>query len=120
MIYQKNNPGNPESQGLKHETSCASICNIAGNRETANPFILNHERSKLASVMAQGRSIPFKLPFTGKHRIIYATLTSFLSCYPVQQHTARCFVVYLAENFLLEACGGEKYIYGIFQGIGGE
>jgi hypothetical protein len=116
MIENKNSPGTAYRQGLK-ETN--RISTLKQNGDYCNPYVSSIEKLRLIKMFVYGlRYMPDE--FTDhRHKILAANVETFLQQFPLDQHTAHIFVLYLTEISAIDICGGRDYVAGLFKGIGG-
>ena len=84
-----------------------------------NRYWLHLGKQRLVNMMISGICYPTKLFHDARNKLLAANLDSFLNIFPVDKRTTKWFLGYLNETNITDACGGESYVKGIFQGIGG-
>ena len=112
-------PAMDENRRALNQVDNSNIVRFQG--KVNNTYLQDHERGKLALMLAHGRIFYPKRPFAdSRHKAIYLNLVDFLQTFPDHQINAGWFAYYLAENEQVQICGGKEYVMSIFRGIGDE
>ena len=96
------------------------LIHYSGREKNVNPYIMQSEIITLVNTLVYGEFTRDGNEFVDmRHKNIYSNLESFCGNYPPSQRSCDSFTGYLKETGVAENCGGESYVRGIFQGIGG-